>query len=246
MFTLYLKEIRSFLSSLIGYIAIGVFISLVGVFMWVIPSESGGSNVLDNGFANIDPLFFIAPWVYLFLIPAITMRSFSEEKKTGTIELLLTRPLTDLQLVLAKYLAGFTLVMVSLLPTLIYYYSVHVLGAPKGNIDTGGMWGSYIGLLFLGAGFVSIGIFASAIAENQVIAFIIALLLCFFCYIGFEFIAQSGVFGKYDAFFKGLGLNDHYVSMSRGVIDTRDALYFISVIALFNLLTKLVLESRKW
>jgi len=246
MFTLYLKEIRSFLSSLIGYIAIGVFISLVGIFMWVIPSESGGSNILDNGFANIDPLFFIAPWVYLFLIPAITMRSFSEEKKTGTIELLLTRPLTDLQLVLAKYLAGFTLVMVSLLPTLIYYYSAHVLGAPKGNIDTGGMWGSYIGLLFLGAGFVSIGIFASAIAENQVIAFIIALLLCFFCYIGFEFIAQSGVFGKYDAFFKGLGLNDHYVSMSRGVIDTRDALYFISVIALFNLLTKLVLESRKW
>lgn len=246
MLTLYLKEIRSFLSSLIGYIAIGVFISLVGIFMWVIPSESGGSNILDNGFANIDPLFFIAPWVYLFLIPAITMRSFSEEKKTGTIELLLTRPLTDLQLVLAKYLAGFTLVIVSLLPTLIYYYSVHVLGAPKGNIDTGGMWGSYIGLLFLGAGFVSIGIFASAIAENQVIAFIIALLLCFFCYIGFEFIAQSGLFGKYDAFFKGLGLNDHYVSMSRGVIDTRDALYFISVIALFNLLTKLVLESRKW
>lgn len=246
MLTLYLKEIRSFLSSLIGYIAIGVFISLVGIFMWVIPSDSGGSNILDNGFANIDPLFFIAPWVYLFLIPAITMRSFSEEKKTGTIELLLTRPLTDLQLVLAKYLAGFTLVMVSLLPTLIYYYSVHVLGAPKGNIDTGGIWGSYIGLLFLGAGFVSIGIFASAIAENQVIAFIIALLLCFFCYIGFEFIAQSGLFGKYDAFFKGLGLNDHYVSMSRGVIDTRDALYFISVIALFNLLTKLVLESRKW
>ena len=246
MLTLYLKEIRSFLSSLIGYIAIGVFISLVGVFMWIIPSESGGSNILDNGFANIDPLFFIAPWVYLFLIPAITMRSFSEEKKTGTIELLLTRPLTDLQLVLAKYFAGFTLVMVSLLPTLIYFYSVYVLGAPKGNIDTGGMWGSYIGLLFLGAGFVSIGIFASAIAENQVIAFIIALLLCFFCYIGFEFIAQSGLFGKYDAFFKGLGLNDHYVSMSRGVIDTRDALYFISVIALFNLLTKLVLEIRKW
>jgi ABC-2 type transport system permease protein len=246
MFTLYLKEIRNFLSSLIGFITIGVFITLIGVFMWVIPSESGGSNVLDNGFANIDPLFFIAPWVYLFLIPAITMRSFSEEKKTGTIELLLTRPLTDLQIVLAKYFAGFTLVMVSLLPTLIYYYSVHVLGYPKGNIDTGGMWGSYIGLLFLGAGFVSIGIFASAIAENQVIAFIIALLLCFFCYIGFEFIAQSGVFGKYDTLFKSLGISDHYTSMSRGVIDTRDVLYFVSVIAIFNLLTKLVLQSRKW
>ncbi len=246
MFTLYLKEIRSFLSSLIGYMAISVFITLIGVFMWIIPTEGGGYNILDNGFSNIDPLFFIAPWVYLFLIPAITMRSFSEEKKNGTIELLLTRPLTDLQIVLAKYFAGFTLVVVSLLPTLIYYYSVHVLGAPKGNIDTGGMWGSYIGLLLLGACFVSIGIFASSIAENQVIAFIIGMLLCFFCYIGFEYIAQSGVFGKYDAFFKGLGLNDHYTSLSRGVIDTRDVLYFISVIALFNLFTKLVLESRKW
>ncbi len=246
MFTLYLKEVRSFLSSLIGYIAISVFITLIGVFMWIIPAEGGGYNILDNGFANIDPLFFIAPWVYLFLIPAITMRSFSEERKTGTIELLLTRPLTDLQIIMAKYLAGFSLVLVSLLPTLIYYYSVHKLGAPKGNIDTGGMWGSYIGLMFLGAAFVAIGIFCSAIAENQVIAFIMAMLLCFFAYIGFEFIAQSGVFGKYDALFKGLGINDHYLSMSRGVVDTRDMIYFFSVIVLFNLLTRLVLESRKW
>ena len=123
---------------------------------------------------------------------------------------------------------------------------MHTLGAPKGNIDTGGMWGSYVGLLFLGAGFVSIGVFASSIAENQVIAFIIALLLCFFAYVGFEYIAQSGLFGKYDALFKSLGINDHYISMSRGVIDTRDALYFVSLIAFFNLLTKLVLESRKW
>lgn len=246
MLVLFLKEIKSFLSSLIGYVAIAVFITLIGIFMWIIPTEGGGYNVLDNGFANIDPLFMLAPWVYLFLIPAITMRSFSEEKKTGTIELLLTRPLTDLQIVLAKYFAGFCLVCVSLLPTLVYYYSVHMLGAQKGNIDTGGMWGSYIGLLFLGAGFVSIGLFASAISENQVIAFIIAMLLCFFCYMGFEFIAQSGVFGKYDAFFKSLGINDHYISMSRGVIDTRDALYFVSLIAFFVLLSKLVLASRKW
>ena len=246
MFTLYLKEIRSFLSSLIGYIAICVFITLIGVFMWVIPSEGGGYNLLDNGFANIDPLFFIAPWVYLFLIPAITMRSFSEEKKNGTIELLLTRPLTDLQIVHAKFFAGLSLVIVSLIPTLVYYYSIHVLGAPKGNLDTGGMWGSYLGLLFLGAGFVSIGIFASSIAENQVIAFIIAMLLCFFCYIGFEYISDSGLFGKSAAFLKGLGINDHYISMSRGVMDTRDVLYFGSLVVLFNLLTKLVLESRKW
>lgn len=246
MFTLYLKEIRSFLSSVIGYLVIGVFITLIGLFLWLIPTEANGSNILENGFASIDPLFIIAPWVYLFLIPAITMRSFSEEKKAGTIELLLTRPLTDLQIVLAKYLAGFTLVIISLLPTLLYYYTVYTLGYPKGNIDQGGTIGSYIGLLMLGAGFVSIGIFASSIAENQVIAFIIAVLLSFFSYIGFDFIAQSGWFGRYDALVKGLGINDHYISMSRGVIDTRDMLYFISLIVIFNLFTKLVLESRKW
>ena len=246
MITLLIKEIRSFLSSLIGYIAIAVFITGIGTFMWLVPSESAGSNVLDNGFANIDSLFILAPWVYLFLIPAITMRSFSEEKKTGTIELLLTRPLTELQVVLAKYFAGFILVAISLLPTLIYYYSVHQLGYPKGNIDTGGMWGSYIGLLFLGAGFVSVGIFASAISENQVVAFIMAVLLCFISYVGFDFMASSGLFGKYDAFVKSLGMNQHYVSMSRGVIDTRDVVYFISLIALFNLLSNLVLKSRKW
>lgn len=246
MITLLIKEIRSFLSSLIGYIAIAVFITGIGTFMWLVPSESAGSNILDNGFANIDPLFILAPWVYLFLIPAITMRSFSEEKKTGTIELLLTRPLTELQIVLAKYFAGLILVIISLLPTLIYYYSVHQLGYPKGNLDTGGMWGSYIGLLLLGAGFVSVGIFASAISENQVVAFIMAVLLCFITYVGFDFIAASGLFGKYDAFVKALGMNEHYVSMSRGVIDTRDVIYFVSIIAFFNLLSNLVLKSRKW
>jgi ABC-2 type transport system permease protein len=174
------------------------------------------------------------------------MRSFSEEKKTGTIELLLTRPLTEMQIVLAKYLAGVSLVVISLLPTLIYYYSVHQLGYPKGNLDTGGMWGSYIGLLFLGAGFVSVGTFASAISENQVIAFIMALLLCFITYVGFDFISASGVFGKYDSFVKGLGMNQHYVSMSRGVIDTRDIIYFLSIICVFNFLSKIVLQSRKW
>ncbi len=246
MFALYLKEIRSFLSSLTGYMAIAVFITLIGLFMWVIPTESGGSNILDNGFASIDPLFYIAPWVYLFLIPAITMRSFSEEKKTGTLELLLTRPLSDLQIVLAKYLASFSLVFFSLLPTLIYYYSVNQLGAPKGNIDTGGMWGSYIGLLFLGAGFASIGVFASAISDNQVIAFILALLLCFFVHLGFDFIANAGLFGKFDAVVKSIGINEHYVSMSRGVLDKRDVLYFLSLIAVFTLSTRLVLQSRKW
>ncbi len=246
MFTLYLKEIRSFLSSLIGYLAIGVFISLIGVFMWLVPTESAGTNVLENGFANIDSLFILGPWVYLFLIPAITMRMFSEEKKTGTLELLLTRPLTEFQLVFCKYWAGLTLVMISLLPTLIYFYSVYQLGYPKGNIDTGGMWGSYFGLLALGAAFVAIGVFASSISENQVIAFIVAVLLCFFCYTGFDFLATSGVFGKYGVYVKSLSINEHYRAMSRGVIDSRDTLYFTTVIILTNAVTKLVLQSRKW
>jgi ABC-2 type transport system permease protein len=247
MFTLLKKEIRSFLSSLIGYIAIGVFLLLLGLFMWVLDSSSSNnSNVLESGYANIDPLFIIAPWVFLFLIPAITMRSFADEKKSGTIELLLTRPLTDIQIILAKYFAGFILVLFSLLPTLIYYYSVYRLGSPVGNIDTGGMWGSYIGLLFLGAAFVSIGIFASAITDNQVVSFIMACFLCFFIYTGFDFISSFSLFGKIDNIILSLGINSHYVSMSRGVVDTRDVIYFVSLIAVFILGTRTVLESRKW
>ncbi len=249
MYTLLKKEISSFLSSLIGYVAIGVFLLLISLFMWVINSDANSSfnaNVLDSGYATIESLFIIAPWVFLFLIPAITMRSFADEKKTGTIELLLTRPLTEMQIILAKYTAGFLLVLFSLLPTLIYFYSVYRLGNPVGNIDTGGMWGSYIGLLFLGAAFVAIGIFASAITDNQVISFILALFLCFFIYAGFDFIGSFSIFGRLDTFIQALGINNHYVSMSRGVIDTRDAVYFLSLIALFIYSTRTVLESRKW
>ncbi len=243
MFTLLKKEIRSFLSSLIGYITIVVFLLVMGLFLWVLQTDS---NIIDNGYANIDGLFIIAPWVFLFLIPAITMRSFADEKKAGTIELLLTRPLTDLQIIVAKYLAGFILVLFSLLPTLVYYYSVHKLGNPVGNIDTGGMWGSYIGLLFLGGAFVSIGIFASAITDNQVVSFILALFLCFFIYTGFDFISSFSLFGKIDNIILALGINNHYGSMSRGVIDTRDVIYFLSLIGIFIFSTRTVLESRKW
>ena len=243
MFTLLKKEIRSFLSSLIGYITIVVFLLVMGLFLWVLQTDS---NIIDNGYSNIDGLFILAPWVFLFLIPAITMRSFADEKKAGTIELLLTRPLTDLQIITAKYLAGFILVLFSLLPTLIYYYSVHKLGNPVGNIDTGGMWGSYIGLLFLGGAFVSIGIFASAITDNQVVSFILALFLCFFFYTGFDFISSFSLFGKIDNIILALGINHHYGSMSRGVIDTRDVIYFLTLIAIFIFSTRTVLESRKW
>lgn len=246
MLALLKKELNSFLSSLIGYIVISVFLTAIGLFMWVFPSAGGNFNVLDAGFANIDTLFIIAPWVFMFLVPAVTMRSFSEEKKNGTMELLLTRPLTDWQIIFAKYLSGFLLVLFSLLPTLVYYFSVSTLGNPPGNIDTGGMWGSYIGLLFLAAGFVAIGIFASSITDSQIIAFILAVFLSFFCYIGFESVSSLDLFGPIDSILLNLGINEHYISMSRGVIDTRDIIYFTSLATLFLLFTKTVMESRKW
>ncbi len=243
MLILFKKEVSSFLNSLIGYIVITVFLLVNGLFLWVFPLDS---NILNFGHANIDGLFTIAPFVFLFLIPAITMRMFAEEKKSGTIEQLLTQPLTDLQIIMAKYFGGLILVVFSLLPTLIYFFSVYQLGLPPGNIDQGGLWGSYIGLLFLGASFVAIGLFASSVTDNQIISFIIAVVLCGFAYLGFEFIWSLDLFGKYDLFIKSLGISAHYASMSRGVIDTRDVIYFLSVIVLFIMLAKISLASRKW
>lgn len=244
MYALLKKEINGFLNSLIGYIVIVVFLTTIGLFLWVFPENQ--FSIFDAGYASLDPLFIITPWVYMFLVPAVTMRLFSEERKSGTMELLLTKPLTELQIVLAKYLAGVILVLFSLIPTLVYFVVIWVLAVPAGNIDTGGMWGSYIGLFFLGAGFVSIGVFASAISDNQVIAFIVALFLCFFMYIGFDSIAGLIGSGAIATVLEQLGINSHYVSMSRGVIDTRDVVYFVSLTALFVTLTRTVLESRKW
>lgn len=243
MLTLINKEIRSFLGSLIGYIVIAVFLTTISLFLWIFPGET---NVLDAGYSTIAPLFYIAPWVFMFLIPAITMRLFAEESRTGTIELLLTKPLTDFQIVIAKYLAGFSLVLFSLVPTLVYFYSVYNLGAPVGNIDVGGTIGSYFGLLFLGSVFVAIGVFASAITNNQIISFIVAVFLCFFCFTGFDSISSLQLLGPIDDIIIKLGINAHYISMSRGVIDTRDVIYFVGVIMLFLLFTKTAIGSRKW
>jgi len=215
----------------------------MSLIMWVFPSDY---NVLDNEYATLGPLFSLAPWVFMFLIPSVTMRLFADENKTGTIELLLTKPLTDLQIIASKYLAGILLVLFSLVPTLIYYIVIYQLGAPEGNLDQGGTWGSYLGLLFLASGFVAIGLFASSLSDNQVISFIIAVFLSFFAYIGFDFISSLSLFGSFDLLVQKLGINEHYGSMSRGVIDSRDALYFFSVIAFFFMLTKLKLSSRNW
>ncbi len=243
MYTLLRKEISTFLNSLIGYAVIIVFLLVNGLFLWVFPMQF---NILDYGFASIDNYFMLAPWVFLFLIPAITMRSFAEEHKAGTMEMLLTKPVTDMEIILAKYLAGVVLVLFSVLPTLVYYLTVYKLGMPPGNIDSGGTWGSYIGLLFLGAGFVAIGIFASAVSGNQIVSFLIAVFLCGFMYTGFEFIYNLSIFGSFGLFVSQLGINAHYTGMSRGVIDTRDVLYFLSLIALFLMLTRFRLERRKW
>ena len=244
MLTLIKKEVNGFLNSLIGYIVVIVFLITISLFLWVFPG--GQFNILENGYATMDGLFIITPYVYLFLVPAITMRLFSEEKKTGTIEVLLTKPLTEMQVVFAKYLSGVVLVLFSLLPTLIYYLTIYNTSLPVGNVDNGAIWGSYLGLLLLGAGFVSIGILSSAISDNQVVAFIIAFFLCLFCFQGFESIAGITETGWINSLVYNLGINAHYVSLSRGVIDTRDIIYFLSMIGLFLVTTKTILESRKW
>lgn len=242
MYSILKKEIRSFLSSFIAYVVMIVFLVATGLFMWVLPD----TNLFDAGYANLDTLFSMAPWLFLFLISAITMRSFSEEKKSGTIEVLTTKPLTDLQIIIGKYLAGVALVIFSLLPTFIYVYTIYALGAPKGNIDLGATWGSYLGLLFLASSFVAIGTFSSAITDNQIVSFIVSMFLCYAFYSLFDSLADFNLLGSFDSVVASLGIKAHYQSISRGVIDTRDLLYFISLNVAFIWGTKTVFGARKW
>jgi ABC-2 type transport system permease protein len=236
------KELNSFLNSLIAYVVIGVFLIAMGLLMWVFPE----SSVLDYGYADLDTLFSLGPYVFIFLIPAITMRSFAEEKKTGTIELLITKPVSDWDIILGKFFASFLLVIGALIPTLIYYFSVYRLGNPPGNIDTPGVTGSYIGLVLMGAVFCSVGIFASSITRNQIVAFIIAAFLSFILFSGFESASALNVWSENTLLIKQLGLLEHYQSLGKGLIDSRDVIYFLSVIFVLLSLTKLILGSRKW
>jgi ABC-2 type transport system permease protein len=243
MFSIFKKEINAFFSSLIGYMVVGIFLVLMGLVLWVFPDYS----ILDDNYANLDMLFEMAPMIFMFLIPAVTMRSLAEEKQSGTIELLVTRPITDWQIVTGKFLACFALVFFALLPTLVYYISVYQLGNPAGNLDSGGILGSYIGLLFLAGGFVSIGIFASSLTNNQIVAFVLATFLCFFFFLAFDFLSRLPVFiGRSDDLVQAFGIESHYRSISRGKIDTRDLTYFISLIVLFLAATVLSLGRRKW
>lgn len=243
MYAILVKELNSFFSSLSGLIAAIVFLVINGLFIWVFPGEL---NVLDSGYANLDTLFIIAPWVFLFLVPAIAMRTFSEEKRTGTIELLLTRPLSTIKLVLGKYFAVLALVLIILIPALFFYLSVYLLGSPIGNIDTGGTWGSFIGLFFLAAAYGAISVFASSLSQNQIVSFILGMVFCFLFYMGIESMATLPLFRGIEQIIVSLGINEHYRSMSRGVIDSRDVLYFVGLATFFILLTRTAIQSRKW
>lgn len=236
------KEFNSFLNSLIAYVVIGVFLTGIGLLMWVFPETS----VLDYGYADMDTLFSLGPYVFIFLIPAITMRSFAEERKSGTMELLLTKPLTDWDIVLGKFLACFLLVLFALIPTIIYYFSIRALGNPAGNIDTPGVIGSYVGIALLAGVFCSVGIVASSITSNQIVAFILAAFLCFLVFSGFESISTLDVWSSNTLFIKQFGILYHYEALSKGLIDSRDVIYFVSVGALMLLISKTILSARSW
>ncbi|WP_316798020.1 gliding motility-associated ABC transporter permease subunit GldF [Pedobacter frigidisoli] len=241
MYAVFKREFFSFLSSMVAYITIGIFLLVSGLLLWVFPDTS----VLDYGYAELTGFFSLVPYLFMFLIPAITMRSFAEEKREGTFELLITRPITVWQIVFAKYFASLILVLFALIPTLVYYYSISKLGFPEGNIDSGGVIGSYIGLFLLGAVFTAIGIFASAITKNQVIAFVICAGICAFAFLGFDYSSQITGFQPIESLISSLGINEHYIAISRGVLDTRDLMYFVTFSFLFLLLTSLIIGGKK-
>ncbi len=234
------KEINTFFASPIGYLVIGVFLLLNGLFLWVFKGEF---NILDNGLANLSSFFLLAPWILIFLVPAVTMRSFSDEKKQGTLELLVTKPISHFQIVLGKYFGALVLILMALIPTLLYVYTVSQLGNPEGNLDMGSTIGSYFGLFFLIAAYTAIGVFASTLSDNQIVAFIIAVFICFFFYFGFEGLSNYTIFDNL-IYMENLGMASHYNSMSRGVIDTRDLIYFISIALAFLIFTKLRIQKQ--
>lgn len=242
MFSLFRKEVSTFFCSLTGYLVIAVFLLACGLFLWVVPGEL---NILYSGYASLEPLFAIAPWIYLFLVPAVTMRLVAEERRSGTLELLLIRPVSVLQIVLAKYLAGLVLVLLTIAPTIVYVFIVWQLGSPVGNLDLGGTIGSYLGLIALAAIYAAIGIFASSLTDSQIVAFVIAMVLCFVFYAGFDSMAQIPALAPAASIIEPVGIEYHYASISRGVVDSRDVVYFVTVAALFVALTCMAVRQRK-
>lgn len=233
-----MRELKSFFGSPIGYLVVALFLLLNGVFLWVFEGEY---NILNSGFADMSPFFTLSPWILLFLIPAVTMRSFSDEKKQGTLELLLTKPLSIWEIVNGKFLGAFILILIAIVPTLLYVVVISSLGLPEGNIDMGSTMGSYFGLLFLIASYSAIGIFTSSLSDNQIVSFLIALFVSFFFYFGFDGIATLAP--TLSNFISALGMQEHFKSMSRGVLDTRDIIYFLSITVAFLSFTVYKLKS---
>jgi len=236
MFAILKKEIQSFFATPIGYLVIGLFLLANGLFLWVFKGEF---NILEYGFADLSGFYFLAPSIFVFLVPAITMKSFSEEQKQGTLELLLTKPISLWQLVLGKYLGVLLLIVVALLPTLLYIYTVSQLGNPMGNIDLGATFGAYLGIFCVAAVYAAVGVFTSAISNNQIVAFLLAVILCFVLYYAFDSVTEL-----LDVNLEYFGLKHHFNTISNGVIDTRNMLYFTSTSALFLFFTKLTLTQK--
>jgi ABC-2 type transport system permease protein len=242
MLSIFRKEVNQFLNSLLGYMVLIVFLVATGLLFWVFPQ----GNVLDYGFAEMGSFFNLTPFVFIFLIPAITMRSFAEEKKSGTLEWLLTKPLSEWDILGGKFLAAWFLSFLALLPTLIYFISLFVLGAPTGNIDAAGVSGSYIGLLLLSLVFTSIGIFGSCLTDNQLVAFVISVFLCYFFYSGISSIAGIDIWAKSSLILSYFALDTHFQALGKGLIDFRDVLYFISLAIALLAASKIILSSRRW
>jgi ABC-2 type transport system permease protein len=230
------KEIQSFFATPVGYLVICVFLITNGLFLWILKGEY---NIFDYGFADLSGYYFLAPWLFLFLIPAITMKSFSEEKRQGTLELLLTKPISLTQLILGKYLGVLSLIIIALTPTLLYIYTVHQLGNPVGNIDLGSAIGAYTGLLGVAMIYSAIGVFTSTLSNNQIVSFILAVILCFIMYFGFDALSETTMNTV-----SLIGIKSHFENISKGIIDTRDVIYFISTSALFLYITKLILAKK--
>lgn len=248
MKSIYLKEIKSFLSSLAGYVVLLVFLIATGLLLWVLPDTNilPNANILDYGYASLEQFFAVAPIVLLFLIPAITMRAFADEYKTGTIEWLFTKPLSPNAIILGKYWAAFTLAVIALIPTVTYLFSINYLAIEGGALDSGGILGSYLALLLLTASFTAIGIFASSLTDNQIISFLLAFIMSFAIYSGFEGISRIQAFaGGADYYLAMVGLDYHYTNMSKGVVTLQDAIYFISIIILFLALTTFTIKRKR-
>lgn len=235
MFSIFKKEFRAFFSNATGYIVTGIFLLLTALLLWVIP---GQYNIPENGYAQLDGLFYLSPWLFLLLCPAITMRLFAEERQTGTWELITSKPLSKQAIVTGKFMAGWALVLVALIPMIFYYLLVYYIAEPQGNVDSGAFWGSFIGLVFLAATYTAIGIFSSSLSNNQIISFVTAVVISFFMFYGFELISNAFGSTQFSVYIENLGIDLHYKSISRGVIDSRDLIYFFSVILVFLFFTQ--------